>query len=144
MKNIRTTLKNKLKRPYILINSIFAGIIILIMIYSGIFSAKGNEHPVKCIHQQITGKECQSCGISRGFSEIVRLHFKEAQNYNKNSMPVFLFFAIQLILRFFFSLFYLKFLSSGKKIIISDAIVSLVLFLICFQNLIQDAFINVP
>lgn len=144
MKNIRTILNNKLNKPYILINSAFAGIIIAIMIYSGIFSTKGNEHPVKCIHQQITGEKCQTCGISRGFSEVIRFHFKEAQNYNKNSLPVFIFFASQLILRIFLSIFYIKFLSAGKKIIISDAIVSVVLFLICFQNLIQDAFMNVP
>lgn len=84
---------------YKLINYIFAGIIICIFIYSGIFSSEKNSYPVHCIHEQITGISCPSCGMSRSFSCVVRGDFKEAAEWNAYGPRVFLFFFFQLLLR---------------------------------------------
>lgn len=92
-------------RSYQLINIIIAGLIIIIFIYSGIFSSGGNEYPVQCVHQKITGISCPSCGLSRSFSSLVRLDYNTAVEFNKYGPRVFLFFLLQLVLRvsnFFF------------------------------------------
>jgi len=136
MKNTRKILKqNKYKEPYILINLIFAGIIILIFIYSGIFS-ESNEHPIKCVHFEKTGIPCETCGLSRSFSEIVRFDFESAKDFNRNGIPLFLFFLFQLILRLLFSLIFIKNLIKRRNLIIIDSIVSIALFIITFKNLI--------
>ncbi|MCK7541036.1 MAG: DUF2752 domain-containing protein [Marinilabiliales bacterium] len=52
-----------------------------------------------CVHQVITGEPCPSCGLSHAFSLIVRGRVDEALQWNSHSMRVFLFFALQLIMR---------------------------------------------
>ena len=136
MKNTKKISKlNKYKEPYILINLIFAGIIILIFIYSGIFS-ESNEHPIKCVHFEETGISCETCGLSRSFSEIVRFDLESAKDFNRNGIPLFLFFLTQFFMRIIFSLVYFKKWGNQKLIIIADTIFSIILFLIAFQNLI--------
>ncbi len=84
---------------YKLINYIFAGIIVLIFIYSGIFSPVSNNYPVSCVHEQLSGLSCPSCGMSHSFSYLIRLDINEAVRWNKYGPRVFLFFLFQLILR---------------------------------------------
>jgi hypothetical protein len=84
---------------YKLINYIFAGIIVMIFTYSGIFSPQANNYPVSCIHEQITGLSCPSCGMSHSFSYIIRGDIKEAVDWNIYGPRVFLFFLFQLIMR---------------------------------------------
>jgi hypothetical protein len=136
MKNIKTIFsKIKSLEAYIKINLLFAGIIIAIIIYSGIFSAQ-NEHPIKCVHFEQTGIPCETCGISRSFSEIVRFDFQSAKDFNRNGIPIFLFFLIQLVFRILFSLIYSKNWTKPRNVIIIDSLVSILLFLIMFKNLI--------
>ena len=84
---------------YQLINYIIAGIIVSIFIYSGIFSPVTNKYPVSCVHEQLTGMSCPSCGMSHSFSYIIRGDFKEAVAWNEYGPRVFLFFLFQLFLR---------------------------------------------
>ncbi len=136
MKNIKTVFRNnKDLETYLKINLIFAGIIIAIIIYSGIFSEK-NEHPVKCVHFEQTGIKCKTCGISRSFSEIVRFNFNKAKEFNPNGIPVFLFFFVQLVLRIIISFILLKTKIKQNNIMIADIIISVILFIVTFRNLL--------
>ena len=85
--------------PYLILNIFFAGVVILIIVYSGIFSPDQNNYPVVCIHEKITGEPCFSCGLSHSFSLIVRGRISEAYQWNIYGMRVFLFFISQLVLR---------------------------------------------
>ena len=118
--------------PYLIFNIIFAGIIFLIIAYSGIFSPEKDNYPVTCIHEILTGDPCISCGLSHSFSLIVRGRIEEAYQWSIYGMRVFLFLASQIILRVVFSIFFLKSPDTGKQLIIMDIIGSVVIFLIAF------------
>jgi len=135
--NIKQILKNE---PYLLINIIFAGVILLIIAYSGIFSAEKDNYPITCIHEKFTGEPCFSCGLSHSFSLIIRGRFAEAFQWNLYGMQVFLFFAGQLILRIAFSAFYVKYPENRQQLIITDCIGSGVLFLIAFWPFLKNLF----
>ena len=121
--------------PYKVINLIFAGIILLIMVYSGIFSAE-NEHPIDCIYQKTHNVPCATCGLSNSFSEMLRGDFDKANDYNENGMPLFSFFIIQLMMRVIGTIVFSKNLINPKILIITDALTSVFLFLYCFRNLL--------
>ena len=133
--NIKQILRND---PYLLINIIFAGVILLIIAYSGIFSAEKDNYPITCMHEKLTGEPCFSCGLSHSFSLIIRGRFAEAYQWNLYGMQVFLFFASQLILRIAFSVFYLKYPENRQQLIITDCIGSGVLFLIAFLPFLKN------
>lgn len=122
------------KKPYIIVNIVLAGVIVMIMIYSAIFSPDENEYPIVCVHEKITGEPCVSCGLSHSFSLILRGRLNEAYSWNVYGMRVFLFFVLQLIMRVFFSFFYIKFIDTRKQLIIMDIIGSVLLFLISFRQ----------
>jgi hypothetical protein len=125
---------NKLYQDsYFIINFIFAGVIVLIVLYSGIFSAQKQNHPIPsfCPHQP-----CASTGLSRSFSEIVRFRFESANSFNKNGIRIFLFFFVQFWLRIFFSIINAKFNRNRTKIIIFDSVISVFLFFFSFKNFI--------
>lgn len=118
--------------PYLILNTFFAGVVILIIVYSGIFSPVQNNYPIVCIHEKITGEPCFSCGLSHSFSLIVRGRIREAYQWNIYGMRVFLFFISQLILRIGFSFYYLKYTNTRKQLIIIDSLGSGLLFLFTF------------
>jgi len=124
------------KRSYLLVNFIFAGIILIIFVYSGIYSPDKNDHPVKCIHEELLGSKCPTCGMSRGFSAIVRFRFIDAVEFQRNSIPVFLFFALQLLMRLLAIILVRKSNIALNLITNVDITLSLLLFLITFRNLI--------
>lgn len=121
-----------LNEPYLVINLVFAGIIVLILSYSAIFSPEKDNYPVPCIHEKITGGECPSCGLSHSLSLIVRGRIGEAYEWNNNGMRVFLFFVSVLLMRIFFSRAYLNYPGSRRELIILDITGTLILFLIAF------------
>jgi hypothetical protein len=125
-----------LRHPYTIINLIFAGIIGVIFLYSGIFSSAEDNHPVPCVHKQVTGEECKTCGFSNAFSELVRGNFSEARSFNPIAPQVFIFFLLQFLMRGFFLLMSFKFQESLKGIILADLIFSSVLFLWTFRQLL--------
>ena len=135
MHNTRVKLRNE---PYLFINIFFAGVIMLIFAYSGIFSPEKNNYPVSCIHEQLTGQPCVSCGLSHSFSLIVRGRFTEAYQWNIYGMRIFLFFASQLILRIAFSIFYVRYPDTRKQLILVDCIGSGIIFLIAFWPFIAN------
>ena len=122
------------------INMIFAGVIVMIFIYSGFFSPQQDNYPVKCVHKEILGKPCPSCGLSHSFSEIVRGNFEKAREWNPNGFLIFFFFLIQLFLRILASFVYARNLIAAHQIITIDIIVSILLFLYCFRYLIVFLF----
>lgn len=124
------------KRSYLLINYVFAGIIFAIFTYSALYSPDKNDHPVKCIHEELLGSKCPTCGMSRGFSAIVRLRISDAVEFQRNSIPVFLFFALQLLMRLLSVILVEKSAIQLKIITNVDITFSLLLFLITFKNLI--------
>jgi hypothetical protein len=126
---MQVTLK---KEPYLVINLILAGVIMLIMAYSGIFSPVKDNYPVVCIHQKITGEPCVSCGISHSFSLILRGKIDEAYRWNTYGMRVFIFFAGQFFLRIGFSLIYARNIAIRKQLIVFDIAGSSIFFIITF------------
>lgn len=120
------------KEPYLLINIIFAGVIMLVFAYSGIFSPEKDNYPITCIHEKLTGEPCVSCGLSHSFSLIVRGRVDEAYQWNRYAMRIFLFFAAQLIMRIAFSIFYVKYPNTRKQLIIFDCIGSGLIFFVAF------------
>ncbi|MBN2348396.1 MAG: hypothetical protein JXJ22_06140 [Bacteroidales bacterium] len=131
---------NFFRRPYPIVNFIFTGIILLIFIYSGIFSAEKGNHPIPSMYKEISGNKTISTGLSRAFSSIVTGKSELAKEYNPYSIRIFLFFAVQLVLRILFVIMENKLLWSRKILIISDIFISVLLFLYCFWPFIQYPF----
>jgi hypothetical protein len=129
-----------LNEPYLIINIIFAGVILLIFLYSGFFSPDKDSYPVICIHEKITGEPCVSCGLSHSFSLIVRGRIEEAYKWNTYGMRIFLFFALQLVMRVAFSYFYLKYPDTRKQLIIADCFGSGIIFFISFWPFMVSIF----
>jgi hypothetical protein len=132
-------LKNSIARiklrnePYLVINIVLAGVILLILAYSGIFSPEKNNYPIVCIHEKITGEPCVSCGLSHSLSLILRGRVAEAYQWNRYGMSVFLFFAGQFLLRIIFSFLYAKYPVTRKQLVMFDIVGSSVLFLVTFM-----------
>ena len=135
MKFFKEGIRNE---PYLLINLIFAGVILLVIAYSGIFSPDKNNYPVVCIHEKLTGQPCVSCGLSHSFSLIVRGRFHEAYEWNIYGFRIFLFFFSELILRIVFSVIYLKNPDTRRELVLLDSIVSGLIFLIAFWPFIAN------
>jgi len=126
--------------PYLIINIILAGVILLIFAYSGIFSPEKDNYPVVCIHEKLSGEPCVSCGLSHSFSLIIRGKISEAYELNVYGLRIFLFFALQLVMRSAFSLFYIRYADTRKQLIIFDITGSAIIFLIAFYPFISRIF----
>jgi len=126
-----------LKFPYFVFNIIIAGIIAMIMLYSGIFSAEKANHPVSSFYTRATGQETISTGLSRSFSAIVRGKFAQAQKYNPHGFRVFIFFASQLMGRVVLMLYFKQAEKRKRTVIIWDSIFSVALYLVCFYPFIE-------
>jgi len=126
------------KEPYLTVNIVFTGLILVIIAYSAIFSPDRNDYPVVCVHEQLTGQPCASCGISHSFSLIVRGRMEEAYEWNPNGMRVFLFFLLQAVMRVVFSLFYLRKGAAGRYLVMYDIAGSVLMFLISFMPFIRS------
>ncbi len=126
--------------PYLIINIIFAGVILLIFAYSGIFSPEKDNYPVVCIHEKLTGEPCVSCGLSHSFSLIVRGRISEAYEWNVYGFQLFLFFALQFVMRVVFSVIFMKHNDIRRQLIIFDIAGSILIFLISFWPFIAKLF----
>lgn len=131
---LRFMLKTIKGNPYLTINIVFAGVILLIMAYSGIFSPEKDNYPVPCLHEEITGEPCVSCGLSHSFSLILRGKFDEANEWNVYGIRVFIFFAAQFFMRILFSVVYARNADSRKQLIIFDITSSIIIFLLSFHQ----------
>jgi hypothetical protein len=126
-----------LNEPYLFINLFFAGVLLVVFTYSLIFSPDKDNYPVVCIHEKITGQPCISCGLSHSMSLILRGKITEASEWNIYGLRVFIFFVSQLLLRIFLSLYYVKFPSSRKWLIIMDSAGSGLMFLLTFWPFVR-------
>jgi len=130
------------QRAYFAVNIILAGVILLIMGYSGFYSPDENEYPVVCIHEKFTGEQCPSCGLSHAFSLIIRGRIDEALLWNSASLKVFLFFALQLFMRIGLGI---RSLVSGrllKQIAWADVLVSSAMALYAFYPFLRALWIG--
>jgi hypothetical protein len=123
--------------PYLLINLILTGVILIVFAYSGFFSPEKDNYPVVCIHEKLTGEPCVSCGLSHSFSLVLRGRISEAYDWNVYGLRVFIFFAAQLVMRIVFSIFYLKYPDTSKQLITYDIAISVMLFLVSFLPFIE-------
>lgn len=123
------------ERCYHLVNIFFILLIAAIFSYSLIF--KGDSHPIPALFTQATGEIPPSKGLSESFSEIVRGNLVDAARINPYGLRVFAFFALQLLLRIFFSLSTRIRPDKIFAIAIADSVVSLVVFIWCFAPLIE-------
>jgi hypothetical protein len=125
-------------QPYLIINTVFAIVLLLVLAYSVIFSPDKDNYPVTCIHEKLTGLSCFSCGLSHSFSLILRGRIEEAYEWNIYGMRVFLFFVSQLIIRMVFSIYFVKYTDTRKQLIIIDCIGSSLIFLISFWPFLSN------
>ena len=129
-------------RPYFILNLILAGVILLIMGYSLFYSPDENRYPVPCVHEKLTGEPCPSCGLSHAFSLIVRGRIDEALDWNSYSLQVFIFFAVQLLMRLSLALVALKVIVNLRSIAVTDAVVSAVMTLTAFFPFLRMLWIS--
>jgi hypothetical protein len=128
---------------YRAVNIIFIGVIGFIFSYSVMFH--GDNHPIPSLFKEVLGLNPISKGLSASFSEIVRGNLQRAIEYNPYSVRIFAFFALQLLLRIFFSIVVKLKGNRIFPIVITDAAISTLLFFWCFAPLIGytlDLFLN--
>mgnify|MGYP002395032380 CR=1 FL=1 len=129
-------------RPYLILNLILAGVILLIMGYSLFYSPDKDEFPVACIHEKLTGEPCPSCGLSHAFSLIVRGRVDEALEWNSHSLRVFIFFALQLVMRSGLALTAMMVKRNLRVVAVTDAAVSGVMALTAFWPFLRVLWIS--
>ena len=126
--------QRRINRPYYIVNFLLAGIIMMVFIYSGLFSARENNHPVPSFYERITGEQAPSSGLSRAFSEIVRGDLDAARAYNSESLLIFSFFLIQFIQRIFVTMLLYKHIPRIQYLLSADIIISILMFFFCFKG----------
>ena len=127
-------------KSYFLVNLIFAILLVIIFVYSGIFDPKQDKYFIKCIHTELLGRKCSTCGMSHGFSSILRGNINDALKFQPNSVPIFEFFAIQLSMRLLL-IFLLKKSDIAYSYLTNiDITLTLLLFIFFFKNLIFQTF----
>ncbi len=126
--------QRKINRPYCIVNFSLAGIIMMVFIYSGLFSARENNHPFPSFYERITGEPAPSSGLSRAFSEIVRGNLDSARAYNRDSLLIFSFFLIQLVQRILVNFLLYKQTPRPDYLLSADLAISIPLFLFCFKG----------
>jgi len=110
--------------------------------YSLFYSPDENRYPVPCVHEKLTGEPCPSCGLSHAFSLIVRGRISEAMEWNSYSMRVFIFFAVQLLMRFGMALVTVKGNTDLQRIAVTDAAVSSVMTIAAFYPFLRLLWIS--
>ena len=119
---------------YLVINAVLAALIILIFAYSAFFNPGDEQYPVKCIHEQLTGQSCPSCGLSRSFSSIMRGDLKAAEEYNDYGMRVFLFFLFHLVMRLSNIVYLLRKPINIKNLVLIDTAIAIISFILAFRQ----------
>ncbi len=119
-------------RSYLLINAVFAGIIILVFVYSAFFSPERNDYPVQCIHEQVSGEPCPSCGLSRSFSYILQGDLESAAMANRYGMRIFLFFLFHLLMRLSNIMIIMRRKTYINQLVIADSSIAIVTFILAF------------
>jgi hypothetical protein len=121
------------QKEYQVFNYIIGGILILLFGYAA-FWGPGTS-AVACVYVQMTGTECATCGITRAFKEILHFRFHAAYQFNQLSFYLFTFFFVQLMVRLFINFWGLQKMPL-KKVRTYDISFSVLLFIVCFYQLI--------
>lgn len=109
----------------------------MVIAYSGFFSPEKDNYPVPCVHEQITGKPCPSCGLSHSFSYIVRGDLESAISWNRYGIRVFLFFLFQLFMRVS-NIIVLRFRKPDiNRLVLMDVILAIITFILGFSQFIS-------
>ncbi len=82
---------------YFLANKILLFLLILILIYPIVIKCLNIN--VQCEYKKEFGSNCRSCGLTRGLIQCYSLNFKEALNFNTQSVFVFLNLIFQFLFR---------------------------------------------
>ena len=114
----------------------------MIMGYSLFYSPEEDEYPVPCIHEKLTGEPCPSCGLSHAFSLIVRGRVDEALEWNSQSLRVFIFFALQLVMRSGLAVTAMWVKLNLRVVAVTDAVISGVMTLAAFWPFIRMLWIS--
>ena len=131
-------MKSVWREPYIICNLIFAGVLAAMLAYFGIFSSDG-AYPV---HALASGP-LASTGLQRALSELVRGHADVALQFNPYSVGIFAFIVLQLVMRIAFSAVFIFCADKRHLLILTDAIISTLLFLCAFAPMaIRQMLIN--
>ncbi len=131
------------QRAYFAVNAILAGVILLIMGYSVFYSPDENNYPVVCIHEKLTAEQCPSCGLSHAFSLIIRGRIDEGLQLNSASLRVFLFFALQLVMRLALGARSLVTVRWLKQMTRGDALISSVMAICAFYPFLRALWLAV-
>jgi hypothetical protein len=126
--------QKRIHKPYRIINLSLAGIIMMVFVYSGLFSAHRDNHPIPSFYEIITGEPSPSSGLSRAFSEIVRGNMDAARSYNSDSLLIFAFFLIQFIQRILVTLLLHLQMLRTRSLLAADLVISTGLFFYCFKG----------
>lgn len=124
------------------INWLLAFVISLMYFYSFIY-AGDSAYPIKCYYEIHFHRQCPTCGLSRGFSAIMRGEFKKAAGLNQNAIPLFCFFSIELLARLLINLLLinLKQLKQPRWMLVADILGSTFLFVFTFHRLILNVMV---
>lgn len=120
---------------YHAVNFLFGLVMVLVIVYSLLF--KADSHPLPALLTEIAGIVPPSKGLSSSFSEIVRGNFDLAIIYNPHGIRIFSFFALQLLMRTFFSLLIKQDVTKLRAVLFIDLAFSLALFIWSFAPLIS-------
>jgi len=115
------------------INMIFMAIIMFVFFYSFMLPYLSFGFRSSCEGMPLS--YCKSRGLTRAFSQILRLNFEQAVALNPYSIKIFLFFFVQLIARF--SINTIVRVSNFKKVVTADICCSGLFFIFSFYNLVM-------
>ena len=135
---LKISLKNNLPHPYHTLNLALGLVVLAVFLYTALFVPGQARVFIPCVHSQITGEPCPSCGLTRAFSLMVQGEFNAAREMNPAAIPVFLFFVLQLFLRAGTSLILYTKRIKAKPLAIADACLSGLLFLYAILPFITD------
>ena len=132
-------------KPYLVVNLALAGVIVLVFVYSAVFSPDKSNYPVACVHELMLSEPCPSCGMSHAFSLILKGEFDNALELNSYSVTLFLFFVVQLFLRLIFSV--ADRLSAvrpvaAKVVLLTDIVISSVMVIVAFYPMIRLLYLS--
>lgn len=143
MRLLQKGFSDSLKAPYVTINLVLAGVIMIIFIYSGFFNPDENSYPVQCAYELTTGMECPSCGMSHSFSYLIRGDLDSALLWNGYSLRLFIFFAGALLLRIVLTIYWMGMSDERRKrLVIADITISSIMFLLTFYPYFRYLFIS--
>lgn len=102
----------------------------------------GDQHanPKKCFHSQLLGSKCPTCGILKGFSLIFHGDFNRAYVFQKNSIPVFSFFTLQIFMRLIIIILLYKRCLAPNMVMNIDITLTLLMFVILFRGIVLQTF----